>query len=227
MRKSLIILSIGIGLIFLACARDMTEPVQNSCSATHSYDTDIKQLIDSGCAISGCHDGNGGAPGNYTSYQGIENILNNGLFTTRVFDLKDNPDIGMPPDYAESFGGFNNYTEEQLNILMTWVSEGFPESAVAVSATYNESVKLVIDNTCAYAGCHNGSPGVPGNYMTYEGLRFDLENGDFMERVVDLVDDPVIGMPPDRAVNFGGPADLTPEEFELILCWIENGYPEN
>lgn len=53
-----------------------------------------------------------------------------------------------------------------------------------------------------------------------------LTDQGFKERIIDLRDDPDQGMPPNWPSNVG-PHDLTDEEFEIISCWINDGYPEN
>ncbi len=212
-------------LILVSCTRDMTEPQVNTCGSSVDYANDAKAIIDATCAYSGCHDGlSAGTPGNFTSYAGLENFIQFGSFASRVFDLRENPVLGMPPDNAVDFGGPADLDEESLEILMMWAEAGYPEEAEEVVATYDESIKIIIDATCAYSGCHNGTPGVPGDYSSYAGLELDLENGSFFRRVIDSKDDPVLGMPPDRAP---GPTELTEEELQLILCWVENDYPEN
>lgn len=217
--------AMGIALIILSCTRDMTELPTNSCGATVDYNNFAKSVIDNSCAYAGCHDGvSAGTPGNFTTYAGLENFLNNGSFSSRVFDLKDNPVLGMPPDNAVNLGGVADLDPTTLEMLEEWAEAGFPEEAEEIVATYDDSVKPIIDLTCAYAGCHNGTPGVPGDYSSFDGLIVDIENGSFFRRVVDSRDDPVLGMPPDRAP---GPTELSPEQFQLILCWVDNGYPEN
>lgn len=212
-------------IVFISCTRDMTEPQTNTCGSDVDYETQVRDIINSSCAYSGCHDGmSSGTPGNFTTYSRLQTITSTGLFASRVFDLKDNPVLGMPPDNAVDFGGVANLTDEQLSILMSWADAGYPEISEPIVATYDASVKPIIDASCAYAGCHNGTPGVPGDYSTYAGLSNDIENGFFYRRVVEIRDDPVLGMPPNRAT---GPTDLTEEEFQLILCWVENEYPEN
>jgi len=52
-----------------------------------------------------------------------------------------------------------------------------------------------------------------------------LTDREFRRFVVDLRNDPELGMPPNRESN-PGPKDLTEEEFTIISCWIEAGYPE-
>ena len=90
--------------------------------------------------------------------------------------------------------------------------------------TYEGSVKAIIDNSCAYAGCHfDGS--APGIYSSYDGLIGILESGDFRSRVIVNKDDPNNGMPPNYAPE-GRPKDLTAEELDLINCWLDNDFPE-
>lgn len=88
--------------------------------------------------------------------------------------------------------------------------------------TYVNDVAPIIERTCAYGSCHLGS--APGLYDNYEGLLPDLESGRFNERVINLRQDPTLGMPPDYA-----PADraseLTPTELQTISCWLEAGFP--
>lgn len=88
--------------------------------------------------------------------------------------------------------------------------------------TYDNQLKDIIDLNCAYSGCHNGTPGVPGVYTSYQGMEADFDK--MLDRVVDRVSDPNLGMPPDYAT---GPKDLTEDEFMLFSCWIAQEFPEN
>lgn len=120
-----------------------------------------------------------------------------------------------------------------MMILMIWVSctrDTFIPTAIDCDSdeipTYDGVMQEIIDRTCAYATCHDGSAtsDAPGDYTTFEGLRPDFEIG-IMRRVIDLVDDPVLGMPPNDAV--GGPIDLAEADFLLFSCWIDAEFPEN
>lgn len=201
-----------------ACTKDSVDPVDNSCGSSFSYNDDVKLIIDNSCAYSGCHDGGGGAPGNYTSFDGLNDVLMSGFFMSRVVFTKD-----MPPSYAT---GPTELTNNELSIIEEWLSAGFPEESNAVAATYEASVRTIIDETCAYSGCHDGQNGV-GNYTFYQGMESEINDGDFFDRVVTDRDVPSLTMPPPYAVDEGGEPRLTDEQFDLILCWIENGYPEN
>jgi len=91
--------------------------------------------------------------------------------------------------------------------------------------SYNLQVKQIIDTNCATPGCHRSGSIAPGNYTNFSGLSPFLSDREFKRFVVDLRSDPDLGMPPDWPTN-PGPKDLTPEEFDIISCWIEAGYPE-
>lgn len=98
-----------------------------------------------------------------------------------------------------------------------------PEECVDITLTYLEDIKPIIDRSCAYSGCHLEATN--GSYQDFSGLVTVIESGAFNNRVFQLKDDPTVGMPPNYAPP-GRPQDLTPEELEILQCWIANGYPE-
>jgi hypothetical protein len=104
-----------------------------------------------------------------------------------------------------------------------------PELCDTVMVTYESHIKEIIDNSCAYAGCHDGAGGIgPRDYTNLGGMQTHLDNGSFKERVIDQKDDEAIGMPPNQSVwPQSLKDDLTDEELELMQCWINAGYPEN
>ena len=94
-----------------------------------------------------------------------------------------------------------------------------------VAVSYETNMKDIVDRYCAYSGCHNGgTPGVPGDYTSYQGMEIHFD-GPIFNRVVTNQADPNVGMPPDYAVD--GPIDFTPEDFMLFNCWIDQEFPEN
>lgn len=97
------------------------------------------------------------------------------------------------------------------------------------NATYTEEVKAIIDNSCAYSGCHSGStasawvPQSSKDYTNYDGMLGNLNSGKFTERVLELKT-----MPP--AANFipeGKPTELSTAELEIIDCWVKSKYPKD
>ena len=119
----LIILSCLV-LYFSSCTNDKLVPVMNDCSGeTPVWDGEVEEIVALTCAYAGCHISGSSAPGNYLSYNGINSILGNGKFKNRVFDIKDNPTLGMPPANSP---GPKELTEEQLSTLSCWMEAGFP-----------------------------------------------------------------------------------------------------
>ena len=100
-----------------------------------------------------------------------------------------------------------------------------PEFCDTLQVSYNLQVKEIIDTNCATPGCHRAGSIAPGNYTDFSGLSPFLTENEFEKFVVDLRNDPDLGMPPNWDTN-PGPKDLTQEEFDIISCWIEAGYPE-
>jgi len=82
--------------------------------------------------------------------------------------------------------------------------------------TYDNEMKAIIDRNCSYSQCHDGSdPFIPGDYRTYDGMRIHFSG--VMEREIVRQDMP----PPDA------PTELTQEDFDLFICWIQGEFPEN
>ena len=112
-------------------------------------------------------------------------------------------------------------------IVSSCTSDVLPEPVVLPCdgdiPTYESNVREIIEQTCAYSGCHLG--GAPGIYDSYQGLVSDLESGLFRQRVIDVRDDATIGMPPNYAPQ-DRPEDLTEEELMIITCWLDAGFPE-
>lgn len=102
------------------------------------------------------------------------------------------------------------------------------EGCDIIESSYSTNVKDIIDQTCGYSGCHDGSGGLgPGNYNSYAGLIQDLESGSFTNRVITLSSNPSLGMPPDNSVYPQSLQDsLSDVQLEIITCWIQEGFPE-
>ncbi len=83
--------------------------------------------------------------------------------------------------------------------------------------TYQNTVKPIIDGSCAYNGCHDGSSEAPGNFTNYGGMLNWLQNDLFEQRVIINRD-----MPPADAT---GPTELSSEQIRILRCWLQDGYP--
>lgn len=127
MKISLLVLTVlTFSVIYISCTNDKLSPVEVDCSGeTPTWDGEVDALVAATCAYAGCHISGTSAPGNYITYNGINSILRNGSFKNRVFDIKDNQNLGMPPAYAD---GPKDLTAEQLRIFSCWMEAGFPEN---------------------------------------------------------------------------------------------------
>lgn len=108
------ILLLTAGLIAVAsCKKD--DPADDTpCTISPTYNTEVQAITTSRCATSGCHDGSGSAPGDFSSYQGLQSILTNGRFTQRVLVDKTMPQgISLPAN--------------EFEILRCWAANGFPQ----------------------------------------------------------------------------------------------------
>lgn len=115
-----------------------------------------------------------------------------------------------------------------IMVLASCTNDKLEDNPIACSinnpATYDVEIVTIINNNCAYSGCHVTGGGAPGDYGSYSGLTTAINSGNFKSRVITQREDPNLGMPPNYAT---GPMDLSPSELELIQCWIDAGYPEN
>lgn len=92
-----------------------------------------------------------------------------------------------------------------------------------LDATYLSLIQPIIAESCAYSTCHLDT--APGNYTTYDGLLPSLQSGEFRNRVLNIKDDPTLGMPPEFSPT-NRPSNLTEEQLNQIRCWLDNNFPE-
>ncbi len=123
MKKTVLFILPFVVLIFIlqGCLKDkgiVPKPPETHCDSLNvSYNLDVKPIVTTQCATSGCHDGNGGAPGNFTNYEHL-----NGIRTTIAIRLQlpSTDALHMP------YGGV--LPPEQLDILLCWIDKGAPNN---------------------------------------------------------------------------------------------------
>jgi len=100
-----------------------------------------------------------------------------------------------------------------------------PDPCDALNATYDGAVQGIINSSCAYTGCHNGTslviPEAATDFSTFAGMQASLTQELFETRVLDLRNMPPENVPP------GMPTELTDAQLEILQCWADAGYPEN
>jgi len=130
MKRTIEIISLLL-LLFacIACVSDkLPEPeVNEECDEEGiKYTEDIKPLIDLYCAFSGCHTEFSDAPGNFSTYEGMESYLNAEQFEFYVIDLKDDGQLGMPPNWPSNAGP-HTIPQDELNKIQCWIDLNYPE----------------------------------------------------------------------------------------------------
>ena len=86
------------------------------------------------------------------------------------------------------------------------------DPCLGTSYTYRDDVAKIFTTSCAKSGCHDGSNGLK-DYSKYEGV---FQDKNTIQRGIRL------GL--ETITN--GRAQLSVEEKQLILCWINRGAPE-
>lgn len=125
MRKILIAVFLSSVVIWLSCTKDSFVQTVENCDEIPTYNTNMVALVDTYCAYSGCHDGSS-APGDYTSFTGMQRSGHfESEFNDRVVSKREDPNSGMPPDYAT---GPLDLSEEDFKLFNCWINEGFPEN---------------------------------------------------------------------------------------------------
>ncbi len=120
--SSKLLLVIAMGFLFLfACTRDKSNQSEIACGQgiETTYTNNVKDIIDSSCAYSGCHDGSDINIGDYRFYDGLIPALENGILWREVFELSDMPVPGTIGD--EMFG------QAESALVQCWIENGFPE----------------------------------------------------------------------------------------------------
>ena len=121
MKKIVCIASLQ-GFLFSAC-KDSETVLPNSglCDNTDYTFSDVKYIFENKCV--GCHafGGQAVAAGNFSSFQGVEAILNNDLstFLSQIRWEMTDSDYNMPPN--------EKLSDEELQKLQSWLEADYPQ----------------------------------------------------------------------------------------------------
>lgn len=110
------LLTIAFFVLILANACGKDDKFVPSCDGSMpTYDVDIKSIINANCTSAPCHGANS-TNGDWTTYAGMNTVLNNGEFEKQVLT-----DMTMPQGSA-------TLTEAQLNLIRCWADNNYPEN---------------------------------------------------------------------------------------------------
>ena len=119
MKKYLLFIACLFLVSFYACSDDMDDMPggmmeEDECDGTsYTYTNAIKSIVDSNCALSGCHDGSNERP-DFTTYDGIS--ANAGGAASRTA-------AGVMPPAASGI----SLTEDQILMIKCWAESGAPQ----------------------------------------------------------------------------------------------------
>ncbi len=197
----------------------LTPTISQGCSPdTVYFMKDIQPLLESSCAISGCHDATTAADGvNLTSYQNILQtggiIAGNPTGSELYQQVSSN---AMPPN--------NPLSQAQKDLIKIWIQQGAKYNGCidavcdTTAVTFSQDIFPIIQNKCL--GCHgansiNGNP--PVKLDTYTNIKLEVDNGRFLGSITG--DPNYVKMPPSSS--------LLQCEIDKIKKWINNGAPNN
>ncbi|MFM8805871.1 MAG: c-type cytochrome domain-containing protein [Sphingomonadales bacterium] len=186
--QNYIVLALLVATLILACTHETTNP--NSPSNTPSFSStcssdsvyfvnEVLPIINSNCAMSGCHDAATRADGvQLTSYSTIMKYVKAGnAADSKLYKVIIDTDPGdrMPPPPRSPL------TAAQIAKIQKWINQGAKNNSCGSSCdanvfTYSGAVKLMLDTKCV--GCHSAtSPGGNINLLTYASVRTVALNG--------------------------------------------------
>lgn len=204
--KNRILLFSAAVLFVGSCTNDkgaVSDTDLSSCDTSNYYDGAIAPIINTNCAISGCHNA-GSVNGDFSTYQGLKIYADNGKLNNRALVLKDMPISPISP-----------LSEAQKNRLDCWLTNGTPEASYTDCSYADDIVPIIASNCASISGCHKAGS-ANGDFTTYTGLKVDVDNGKIFTRVVDTKTMPISPVNP-----------LSDSDISKIDCWINQGAPNN
>lgn len=112
--RAVSVIAFGFALMVVLDACVSHDFPEYTCTDTPSFSEDIRPIIQTKCALSGCHNGDMGPDLNWTIFQNFHQRAESGLVKFRVTNRI------MPPDYSQ--GG--PLTQEQINTIACWTDQG-------------------------------------------------------------------------------------------------------
>lgn len=91
----------------------LPEPEIDECGGTVSFLNDVKPIIDTSCAVPGCHNGDNGADRNWMVFSN---------FQTKRANVKDR--VTRPAGVPGHMPAVGSITSDQIQTIVCWVDQG-------------------------------------------------------------------------------------------------------
>lgn len=148
------------------------------------FETQVLPVLQSGCTMSGCHDGSGELP-SLSTYSDIRRFVEPGKPVHselhKVLTANRLLETAMPPRPKEAL------TNEQINLITLWILQGANNSSCTtecdtVNVSFTGSILPITNTYCK--GCHSGSGPSGGISLTdYNSIKASAESGRLMGAV--------------------------------------------
>lgn len=112
LRLTVVLICLGV-IVIQSCDHSLPEPEIDPCAQTISFQNDVKPIINSSCALSGCHNGDNGADKNWTVFTN---------FQGKRANVKDR--ITRPPGTPGHMPAAGSITNVQIQTIVCWVDQG-------------------------------------------------------------------------------------------------------
>jgi ribosomal protein S16 len=206
----------AIALFVISCTNvkgPIPEAAQtNDCDTANWYSGKIEPIINTNCAISGCHDASSGM--DMSTYDALKVYVDNGMLKDRALIKKNMPISPVNPLSASQLNRINCWLEKGAQKTSTGGTTG-TTTTCTTTIYYSSTIAPLITTNCAVLGCHDAGSG-NGDYTTITDLQADALNGKLKNRVVVVMDMPEFPVKPLSAIDVN-----------KINCWIQQGALNN
>ncbi|MBK9291730.1 MAG: hypothetical protein IPM52_08910 [Bacteroidetes bacterium] len=223
--------SLLLFLVLFSCKHDpvlpddgQNPPPSSVCDPdTVYFKNEILPLLNSGCAVSGCHNAASAQDGVIlTDYS---NIIRTGKVKagnpgdSKLYKvlIDSDPDDRMPPPPRAPF------TAEQISKIRKWIEQGAKNNSCesnncdTLNVTFSAHIQPIMQNNCT--GCHSGSQPQGGILLTdHTTISAAAATGRLLGSIMHS---------PGYAAMPQGAPKLDNCKITQIRKWIENGSPNN
>ncbi len=209
-------------VIISACVKHKAMLFVGDCDPAKTYySKDVAPIINSNCAMSGCHDAKTAAEGvDLSSYYGVMQLVNAGDPTGSelIKIVQSSSKKRMPPK------GQDPLTSQQIATISKWIQEGAlnelcnsGNSCDTSAVTYTSTIAPIMQNNCT--GCHSASNPSGGIQLTaYSGVAAIAGNGKLVGSV---------NFAPGFSSMPQNGSQLNACDRKKIAIWVAHGYPNN
>jgi hypothetical protein len=223
--RILILASAAITSTIVSCSWDKTPLVSHGNDGVKDsvcFLNEIQPLINSNCAMSGCHDAATHEEGyDLTSYFGIMELVKPGKpDKSKLIEVITDSGGGVMPPSPNTPLNF-----EQIDLIRQWIIQGsglnidcnISVTCDTSNVTYSGTIASIIQTNCL--GCH-GSAGTGGGIFlnSYSTVKSQVDNGRLWG---------AINWQPGFSQMPNNGSKLSDCDITLIGIWIQQGAPNN